>query len=342
NDETYPVGDLVEIAPSQRHNLSKMQRLRCMVGRRVGRWDWAYYGVFKSRFMSALRKMAQKPDVVIVHNDLVSSRHLKRAFPQVKVVVWLHNEQRTQQRRMDSTLRHTDAFVCVSDYIRDWTLRQYGIPADRIHTILNAVDAETFTPRSDLRLANCAVRVLFIGRIDPNKGPDLAVDAVKGVREFGAGIRITVAGSLWWYGLGSEMSDPYFRLLRAKMDQANAEYVGHVTRPNVPALIREHDIVCVLSRSNEPFGLVVLEAMASGCAVIASNRGGLPQACGDAAILVDPDDLSSIVAQLHQLATNPQMLMDRKRRSLEHASRHTWRHRVGQMESLFRTWDSAS
>ena len=93
-------------------------------------------------------------------------------------------------------------------------------------------------------------------------------------------ISLTVAGGLWFYGHGDEMNDPYFRLLKSKMDAAEASCLGHVVRAEVPELIRDHDVVCVLSRSQEPFSLVALEAMASGCAVIASNRGGLPEACG--------------------------------------------------------------
>jgi len=120
------------------------------------------------------------------------------------------------------------------------------------------------------------------------------------------------------------MNDPYFRTLKEKMDAVNAQYLGYVTRPKVPNIVREHDVAFVLSRSNEPFGLVSLEAMASGCAVIASNRGGLPEACGGAAMLVDPDEPDAVVKLLRKLARDSDLLNVWKQRAVSHASRASW------------------
>ncbi|MGA2163148.1 MAG: hypothetical protein ABSH36_01610, partial [Solirubrobacteraceae bacterium] len=53
-----------------------------------------------------------------------------------------------------------------------------------------------------------APRVLFLGRIDPNKGPDIAADAVATLRAEGLQVKLTVAGGLWFYGHGREMEDP--------------------------------------------------------------------------------------------------------------------------------------
>jgi glycosyltransferase involved in cell wall biosynthesis len=92
----------------------------------------------------------------------------------------------------------------------------------------------------------------------------------------------------------------------------------------VPALIREHDVVCVLSRSNEPFGLVVLEAMASGCAVIASNRGGLPEACGGAAVLVSSEDIFAVTDILRNFALDGVSLVEQKQSSKSRAVDASW------------------
>jgi glycosyltransferase involved in cell wall biosynthesis len=97
-----------------------------------------------------------------------------------------------------------------------------------------------------------------------------------------------------------------------------------VTRENVPAVVRRHDVAFVLSRSNEPFGLVSLEAMASGCAVIASNRGGLPEACGGSAMLVDPDEPDAVVKLLRKLSRDTDLLNVWKQRSISHAARASW------------------
>jgi glycosyltransferase involved in cell wall biosynthesis len=132
------------------------------------------------------------------------------------------------------------------------------------------------------------------------------------------------------------------------MDAAGAEYIGHVPRAGVPTLIRQHDVVCVLSRSNEPFGLVALEAMAGGCAVIASNRGGLPEACGGAATLVDPDDLQAVTSAMGRFARNHELLRACKQRAVSRAANASWAECAGTIESLTGetreaalAWDSA-
>jgi glycosyltransferase involved in cell wall biosynthesis len=104
-----------------------------------------------------------------------------------------------------------------------------------------------------------------------------------------------------------------------------------VTRPNVPALVRAHDVVCVLSRSNDPNPLVCLEAMASGCAVIGSDRGGIPDAFGEAGILVDPDDFDSVVTHLRRLAVDPEELQFQKYLSLQRAAKASWGNTVDRL-----------
>ena len=335
NDAFYSVGRVIKLPAVGRGNLSFLQRRLSALRRKIHGWDWHFYEFYRANIAAALRSLPTPPDVVIVHNDLVSPRYLKKYAPRAKIIVWLHNENRTNQKSLAPTVSQTDAFICVSDFIRDWTARNHSIPPPKLHTILNGVNTDTFQPRAELG-TNHFIHALYLGRIDPNKGPDLAVDAAGMLAKQGVPIAMTVIGGLWFFNRGEdEMADPFFRSLKDKMSAAGTDYRGHVTRPDIPSLVRQQDIVCVLSRSNEPCGLVPLEAMASGCAVVASNRGGLPQVCGDAAILVNPE-IDPVVEALKLLTTNPAALLERKQRSLEHARRNTWSSRVDQLEPLLK------
>jgi len=320
-DETYAVGEVFPLETKSRADLAFLERRISSMRGRLGGWDWPYFEFYLQSFLGALGRL--RPDVVVVFNDLVSSEYVKRTLPKAKVVVWLQNEWRTRHDVVE-TMRHTDLFVACSDYIRQWTARTHRIPLHRLRVAHNAADKDTFKPR-DGYLDRCdTVRVLFIGRIDPNKGPDIAADAVAALRAEGLPVSLTVAGGLWFYGHGSEMRDPFFRLLKPKMEAANARYLGHVTRHDVPALYREHDVVCVLSRSQEPFAMVTMEAMASGCAVIASNRGGLPEACSSAGMMVDPDDFPGVVAALRSLVTDHELLKKQKMKAIDRAAYVPW------------------
>jgi len=322
-DEVYQVGEVEPIEARRRDDLHFLQRRISSLRQRLSRWDWPYFEYYLRSVGEKLSRLSPAPDAVVVCNDLVSPSAIKRILPRSKVIVWLHNEWRTRFD-MAETIRNTDLFVTCSEYVRQWTLKEYGIAPDQIVVGRNGVDLDFFSPARDYLEARTPVRVLFLGRIDPNKGPDIAADAVAALRAEGLPVSLTVAGGLWFYGHGNEMEDPFFRTLKGKMEAAGAEYAGHVPRARVPDLIRRHDIACVLSRSTEPFGLVALEAMACGCAVVASNRGGLPEASGGAALEVDPDDFGAVLAALRSLVADPAVLRSAKQRAVARAGIQSW------------------
>jgi glycosyltransferase involved in cell wall biosynthesis len=332
-DETYDVGEVIPIRIRQRDDLHFLQRRWSSLRQRLSGWDWPYFEYYLRSVREKLALLTPAPDVAVVFNDLVSPAYIKQALPGAEVLVWLQNEWNTRFD-MTKTNGNTHFFMTCSDSIRRWTSGRYGLPLDRFRVVNSGVDQDVFFPRPGFLDDVDAPRVLFIGRIDPNKGPDIAADAVAALRAEGLRLSLTVAGGLWFYGHGREMEDPFFRSLKVKMDAAGADYRGHVPRGGVPELIRAHDIVCVLSRSEEPFGLVALEAMASGCAVIASSRGGLPEACGGAAKLVDPDNFGMVTDALRRLVTDPAQLQRTKWQSVKRAARAPWTGCARQLEEI--------
>jgi glycosyltransferase involved in cell wall biosynthesis len=333
-DAFYPIGNVVPMPPAERRKLSFLRRRLSALRYKLSEWDFHFYDIYQAGVTRAIRGLVTTPDVIIVHNDLIAPQYLRRLAPNAIILVWLHNENRTRQSSLKPTVDATDCFVCVSDYIQSWTTQHHPVPADKITTIVNGADVEAFRPRSELKPANGVPRVLFLGRIDPNKGPDLVVDACAALKARGIGTHLTVAGSVWFYNHDDAMADPYFRSLTQKMKHADADYRGHVVRKDVPDLVREHDVVCVLSRSNDPCPLVPLEAMAGGCAVLASSRGGLPQSCGGAAVFCDPDKLDTVIEGLASLVTDTTSLIAHKERCLAHAARNNWGDRADQFEAL--------
>ncbi len=336
DDPLYPVGEIVPLDAKQRSQLSLPQRAVSRLRHRARAWDYAYYEYYLASFRRALGRLSPAPDVVVCFNDLVSPPYVKAVLPRAKVLVNLQNEQGTRQTDLRETTEAVHTFVACSRHIRDWTQKKYGVPDDKMAVINNGIDLEAFHPRPDFLEPDARLRVLFIGRIDRNKGPDIAADAVAVLRGEGLPVDLTVAGGLWFYGHGNEMADPFFRELKGKMEAAGADYQGHVTRPDVPALVRSQDVVCVLSRTNDPNPLVCLEGMASGCAVIGADRGGIPDAFGEAGILVDPDDFGAVTGHLRRLATDPGELRGQKEKSVARAARASWARNAERLEDVMR------
>jgi glycogen(starch) synthase len=142
-------------------------------------------------------------------------------------------------------------------------------------------------------------RLLYAGRLSPLKGVDLAIAAV---RELPAGVTLDVAG---------RGSPAYERLLRETMGTlglaGRVRFHGTLTRAQVARAYAAADAVLFPVRWPEPFGLVPLEAMASGTPVIAVPAGGAAGYLSDGmnALLVPPEDPGGIAAAVRRLASDP-------------------------------------
>ena len=323
--KTYAVGEVVPVQVGKRQDLNFSRRCISRLLQNMYSWDYPYFEIYLNSIRRELKKLNPAPDVVIINNDLVSSKHIKNSLPNAKVVVWLQNAVETRQRDISQTIANTFKFVAVSSYIKEWTCKTYGVPDHQIDIVQNGVDLDQFYPRDNYLEPNESVGVLFLGRLIEIKSPDIVADAVAALRAEGLPVHLSVAGDVWWQkDNGRQQTDQYQIDLKKKMQRADTQYLGLVKRPDVPQLVRSHDVVCVLSRWPDPCPLVTFEAMASGCAVLASNMGGIPEQCGNVGLVVDPNDLQGVISALRSLATDPKMLKDQKELSIRHASHHSW------------------
>ena len=124
------------------------------------------------------------------------------------------------------------------------------------------------------------------GRVTPEKAPHLAIDAARAV-----GRRIVLAGPI-------ADRDYFDRAILPRLD-SDAVYVGHLDQAELSRLLRESAALVVSPVWDEPYGLVVAEALASGTPVAAFGRGGIPEVVDSAcASLAEPDDVESLAAAI--------------------------------------------
>lgn len=327
----HPAGTLIDLGPLPR--LAKPLRAIDRVTRRLRQRPFPAYEQYLRRVRRALRTLQPVPDVVIVHNDFAAPAPIRQVVPSARIVTWLHNELPNHRA---GELDSPDAVVTVSDYIRDRAVAG-GVRPDKAHTILNGVNLTMFRPSDGP--AREVPRVLCAGRLDPNKGFHVGLRALAAARDAGCAFETTLAGARWWYGAG-EPSE-YEAGLMKSVAQLDGKYVGLVPRDEIGELFRAHDIAFVLSISQDPCPLVVLEAMASGCAVIASPRGGIPQVAGGAAVLVDPDNPSAVAEATARLLRDPVELRRHRDLALAHAATASWRVRAQAFLDLVQSLDAA-
>ncbi len=320
SDCSEPFYEQGEVHPIRVGMVGAIPEIAAHLEARFRGWDTPNGGRFYSASLSVLERLL--PDVVVLANDLERISAVRRVVPRARIVVWMHNECRLR-KTIPNVLRDADAVLCCSQYIKSWVLREYGLAPELVHTAYAGIKRNVFYPSSDAARPS-ELRVLFTGRLDPNKGVDIAVNLVGRLRSKGVPIRLSVAGNVWFYRQRGSDRDPFRISLRKAMKAAGVDWLGHVPRRFLPGVMRGHDVALVPSRSEEPFGLVVLESMASGLAVVASPRGGVPEACGGAAMLIDPEDTAGMEGCLETLAWDQEELERWKVRSIERVKAASW------------------
>lgn len=168
---------------------------------------------------------------------------------------------------------HADAVIVCSHYMRGHVADIFDIDESRVAVIPNGIDPSELRPVDDLQSLRLQFAqpqerlVLLVGRLVYEKGFQLALDALPGVIEHVPGVRFVVAGS------GTHESELKAQAERLSLQQ-HGKFLGWIGDDALHSLYRIADL-CVVPSIYEPFGLVALEAMASGCPCIVADTGGL-------------------------------------------------------------------
>ncbi|MDT0186472.1 glycosyltransferase family 4 protein [Microbacterium sp. ARD31] len=276
----------------------------------------------RARYVAGVRNAVHSGERVVVSNDPELAALL--AGDGTEVVLWVHNYLSGAARDALGRLPRSVAIAAVSDSVREWTEQSVGPDASRPVTVYNGVNRATFPPAVRTSDAVAPVRVIIPGRIDPNKGQLLAINAVaEAYRRGMRSVEVSVMGGVQTFGHAYEAVATYQdELLRAGRE-VGAVFLGRVDTDHVGSILRSHDIALVLPLVPEPFGLAALEAMASGCAVIAVPTGGSTEVLGDGAMLVGPD-VGEVASALQRLVEDPELRQRLSKRAIDTSMRFSW------------------
>ena len=187
---------------------------------------------------------------------------------------WVHQPPMSDIHRTERWMAHSaDQVIVCSHYMRGHVADVYDLEEDRVAVIPNGIDPDDLVAVDDLdalraRFAQPEEQlVLLIGRLVYEKGFQLALDALPGLIDTVGGLRFLVAGS------GSH--EQALREQAAELGlMEHGTFLGWIGDDVLHSLYRIADLTVVPS-IYEPFGLVALEAMASGCPCIVADTGGL-------------------------------------------------------------------
>lgn len=279
-----------------------------------------------ARARAAVRRA--RPDVVHVHEPMVPllgpAVALGTGVPLVTTNhVWsdrdrLYRAVRPLARRV---LARAAAALVVSAAARDYHAGAIGVAPERFDVVPNGVDVARFAAAGARGAVVPAAepgirRIVFVGRLEPRKGIATLLEAFALLSEDRSDLELLIVGS------GPEA--PRVAELGARGLGIHA--AGIVPQEDLPAALASAEVVVAPSIGGESFGIVLLEAMAAGRPLVASDLPGYRSVVerGDEAVLVPPGDPRALAAAITRVLDDPRLAAALVARGRERALAHDW------------------
>jgi glycosyltransferase involved in cell wall biosynthesis len=264
---------------------------------------------------------AAAPGIVVAHNGPALPQLL--AGSDHRIILYAHNDlfRSTSPREASRIVEACDLVIGVSRYLRDTLAAKVPLRLhDRFRVVCNGVDVHRFTPAPTPRTRNL-LRVAFVGRIIPDKGPDVLVRAAAMLQRDDT--EFLIVGSSG-FDRGGALSS-YEESLRSLGESVpHLAFVPFVDRNTLPDLLRSADLLVAPGRWPEPWALTIGEGLATGLPVVATRVGGVAEQLAGAGVLVDPDDAPALAREIATLLDSPDRRERLGRAGRDLALRHDW------------------
>jgi glycosyltransferase involved in cell wall biosynthesis len=274
------------------------------------------------RFLLGEKRAPRSADVFHGLNQRLPHARLRRAVTTFHDLFVLTGEYSTPEFRQRfaeqarDAASQSDRIIAVSQFTARQAIDVLGVDQARVRVVHHGVRPARATGVTREKI------ILHVGAIQYRKNISRLVDAFESVdREW----QLVLAGSA---GFGAA---EIIAKIGAARSRERIRMLGYVPRAEL-AHWYARAMIFAFPSLDEGFGMPVLEAMASGAPVIASNRSAVPEVAGDAAWLVDPEDTEELAGALMALTRDPERRADLSRRGLERAAKFTW------AEAVEKTW----
>lgn len=261
-----------------------------------------------------------QPDVVHAHEPFVPSvaMHATR-WAGAPVVATFHAYAdrsillQASARLLRRVWRRIDVRIAVSEAAREHVSRAFQ---GDVRVIPNGVEVEHFAGAEPIELPQ-GRRVLFVNRLDRRKGFVVMIDAFRLVAETHPDALLVVAGD------GRERS-AVRRLPRAVRDRV--VLLGNVPHDLLPPYHAACEVFCAPATGQESFGIVLVEAMAAGLPIVATDIPGYREVVrgGEDGLLVPPEDPGAVAAALRRLLDDPELSARLARSARSRADAYSW------------------
>ena len=271
-----------------------------------------------------LLPLRDTPTVLTVH-DLIY-----KLFPSYhkKLNYWYLNQA------MPLFCRKADAIIAVSKATKQDIVKYYGIDPAKIHVVYEAASSH-FKPPSPASIVRVRKKydlpkrfLIHLSTIEPRKNLDRLLDALMALRQFYPDLHLVLAGGRGW------LYEDFFARIEAEGLSNLVHSPGWVPDNDLPAVLAAADLA-VQPSLYEGFGLPILEHMASGQVVAASNVSSHPEIGADAAAYFDPTNTAEMIAVIRRLLDDRDEYAHRRHLGLTQAGKFSWRRAARETTAVY-------
>jgi glycosyltransferase involved in cell wall biosynthesis len=307
------------------NNLDKLPRIKKRTSNK--RWRLHVMGAHLTRFHQD--SLFQGIDVFhATDNVLPLLNRTKSVITLHDLAFRLYPETHTVYNRwflrimMPRFLKSTEGIIAVSNSTKRDAEYFYKVSSGKVHVVYPGVGSQ-FKPVLDQnKLAYIRQNyglperyILYVGSIEPRKNLIRLFEAFGQVNQ--TDIRLVIAGRKGW-----RYPAIFEQLGRLGLEE-KVIFTGFVPDDDLPALY-SNAVAFVFPSLYEGFGLPILEAMACGAPVVSSNTSSLPEAAGEAAILIAPQDVQSWVDAINNISRNPQLREELRQKGFRRVKDFSW------------------
>lgn len=228
-----------------------------------------------------------KNNIIEIHNRPKMFRYFN--FINNFVIVFFHNHPRYMEGSKSINerlylLTNASKLFFNSDYIKKQFLEDLDVSNELINKCDTVYPSFDFTKYGSFNQVKKSKSIIFVGRLVPDKGCLEFLTAFNEIKNECSDWQLIIVGPM------TNKNNDYVKKvnhIRSSLDNFITFY-NYQTHEEVLELFASSEIACLPSQWEEPFGRVVMESMAMGCATITSKRGGIPEIAGDDAIVIEP------------------------------------------------------
>ena len=271
----------------------------------------------------------QQPNIVTCH-DLINLIQPENVYDQAR----LASISMAAWKYAIAGMHQANHIIAVSSHTEKDVVQQLNIKPERITVVPDAVESiftrlpeiEISTFRQQKGIAPQTFCLLNVGSNHPRKNVFTALKVIQVLQDKGLPIH--------FWKVGADFTPEQKQFIQSHQLE---NYVSYLGKPDKHELVKIYNAADVLLAPSlyEGFGMTLIEAMACGTAAIAANVTSLPEVAGDAAILVEPTDISAIVQAIYRLLEDKSYLNLLVERGLTRSQSFTWEKTAEQIATIY-------